>query len=106
MNVLYIVTVEVAPESAEEWNRWHSEVHVPEVLHEPGFSGCTKWRDEADAADGWKRFHTHFKVTDRAAFERYTTSDAAKRLRADSLERFGSVTRYQRAVLGVVQRWD
>lgn len=103
MTVLYVVTVEVEPGSADSWNTWHSDHHVPDVLREPGFIACRKWRDTQPSPDGWVRYVVQFELESLDAYQRYTTSDAASRLRADSLEHFGKVTRYQRAVLEEVR---
>ncbi|HKV16853.1 MAG TPA: DUF4286 family protein [Reyranella sp.] len=35
-NCLLIVTAEVDPEVAAEWNRWYDEVHLPDALACPG----------------------------------------------------------------------
>jgi hypothetical protein len=102
---LYIVTIEVAPGSEVEWNRWHEDVHVPEVLHQPGFVSCRKWRDTAPAPEGWVRYVCHYELTGVDAVERYAASDAAKRLRQDSETRFGTVTRISRMVCSEVARF-
>ncbi|WP_375770310.1 DUF4286 family protein [Archangium gephyra] len=96
---LYSVTVEVAPGSEAAWNRWHEDIHVPEVLRQPGFLRCRKWKDTTHAADGWVRYVCHYELTSLEAVERYVASDAAKHLRAESDKHFGYVTRPSRAVL-------
>lgn len=102
---LYIVTIEVAPGSEAAWNEWH-EHHIPEVLRQPGFVSCRKWRDTAAAEDGWVRYVCHYELTGLEAFERYAASDAAKRLRADSDQKFGYVTRLRRQVLSEVSHYE
>jgi len=74
MTVLYVVTVEVDPAAAHRWNAWHSDVHVPEVLREPGFVGCRKLRDVQPAPDGWERYVVMFEMTSLEAFRRYDGS--------------------------------
>jgi antibiotic biosynthesis monooxygenase (ABM) superfamily enzyme len=103
---LYIVTIEVAPGSEAEWNTWHEQVHIPEVLREPGFLSCRKWKDTAAAEDGWPRYVCTYELTGLAAVERYAASDAAKHLRAESERRFGYVTRHRRQVLSEVARFE
>ena len=102
---LYTVVIEVEPGAEEAWNRWHEDIHVPEVLREPGFRACRKWRDTEPAKDGWARYVCHYELTDLEAMRRYSASEAAKRLRGDSEARFGSVTRHSRQVLTEVKRF-
>lgn len=103
---LYTVIVEVAPGSEAEWNTWHEQVHIPEVLREPGFLACRKWRDTTPAEDGWARYVCHYELVSREAVERYTSGEAARRLRAESDRRFGYVTRARRQVLEEVARFE
>ncbi len=103
---LYVVTIEVAPGSEAEWNTWHEQVHIPEVLREPGFLGCRKWRDTATADEGWVRYVCTYELTELGALERYAASDAAKHLRAESDRKFGYVTRIRRQVLTEVARFE
>ncbi len=88
------------------WNEWHEQVHLPEVLREPGFVSCRKWRDTATAEDGCARYVCHFELTGVEAMERYTASEAAKRLRADSDLKFGYVTRVRRQIYSEVARFE
>jgi hypothetical protein len=103
---LYVVTIEVAPGSEAAWNTWHEQVHIPEVLREPGFLACRKWRDTAPAEEGWARYVCTYELSGLEAVERYAASDAAKRLRAESDLKFGYVTRLRRQVLGEVARFE
>lgn len=103
---LYAVTIEVSPSAEETWNQWHEQVHVPEVLRQPGFVSCRKWRDTSAAEDGWARYVCHYELTSADAVERYTTSDAAKRLRGESDMKFGYVTRHRRQVCTEVARFE
>ncbi len=102
---LYHLVIEVEPGAEAAWNRWHEDVHIPEVLREPGFLSCRKWRDTEPAKDGWARYLCDYELTGLDAVRAYTDSEAAKRLRADSLSRFGSVTRICRQVLTEVKRF-
>lgn len=102
MRVLYAVTAEVHPSVAERWNEWHTEHHVAEVIAQPGFIRCRKWRDTAPAPDGWVRFLVGFEIETREEYERYDRSDAARRLRAEGAKAFGDKVRYHRAVYELV----
>ncbi|WP_156686156.1 DUF4286 family protein [Mycobacterium sp. Marseille-P9652] len=44
-----ILLVETRPESAQlvdEYNKWHDDVHIPEMLTIDGFSSARRWRAE------------------------------------------------------------
>ena len=99
MSAVYAVVVEVAPEAEVRWAPWHADVHMPEVLAQPGFRGGRRWRDVEPAKDGWARYVTHYEAESTEAIEAYRRSETAARLRADHDRRFGPVTRVSRAVL-------
>lgn len=94
---LYLVSVEVAPASAEKWLAWQRDHHMPEVLQQPGFICGRRFRS-GHAGDGWVRFANVYELEDRAALDAYSASDAARRLRGDHLDQFGAVTRITREV--------
>ncbi|MCP3100977.1 DUF4286 family protein [Myxococcus sp. K15C18031901] len=102
---LYTVVIEVEPGAEARWNLWHETTHVPEVLREPGFLACRKWRDTEHAPDGWVRYVCHYELASVEHFRQYTVSDAAKHLRAESERHFGGVTRHSRQVLTEVKRF-
>ncbi|WP_158501970.1 DUF4286 family protein [Vitiosangium sp. GDMCC 1.1324] len=95
----YAITLEVAPDSEPEWLRWMRELHIPEVLREPGFLRCRLWKDASRAQDGWVRYVAWYELTGQEAVERYLGGEAVKRLRADGVARFGSAMRATRATL-------
>ncbi|WP_224247439.1 DUF4286 family protein [Hyalangium gracile] len=103
---LYIVTIEVSPSSEAAWNEWHEKVHIPDLMRQPGFLACRKWRDTTNAEDGWPRYVCHYELTSLEAVERYIASDAAKRLRAESESKFGYVTRHRRQVYTEAARFE
>jgi hypothetical protein len=103
---LYLVTIEVSPSAEAAWNEWHEKVHLPEVMRQPGFLSCRKWRDTANAEDGWPRYICHYELSSADAVERYAASDAAKHLRAESDKHFGYVTRHRRQVYTEVARFE
>jgi hypothetical protein len=43
-NAVLVVSIEVAPEDAEELNRWYEEEHGPERLALPGFVSLRRFR--------------------------------------------------------------
>lgn len=94
---LYAVSLEVAPDSEAAWLQWMRELHIPEVLREPGFVSCRLWKDTARAPDGWVRYVAQYELTGLDAVERYLQGEAVKRLRADGVTRFGTAMRATRA---------
>ena len=99
MNVVYLVKVEVAPESERLWDDWNSTRHIPDVLAEPGFVRATKYRLASKAPDGWAVYWVLYEVETRAALEAYLRGEAVKRLRGDHLARFEKTTRLSREIL-------
>jgi hypothetical protein len=102
MAALYVVSLEVAPDAEPAWLQWMRELHIPEVLREPGFVRCRLWKDTARAQDGWVRYVSQYELTDPEALERYLQGEAVKRLRADGVSRFGAAMRATRATLSEV----
>jgi len=98
-HVLYIVTVDVAPASEVDWTAWHTEHHMPEMLQQPGFVGARKYIEPSPLTDGWFRYVILYELDSPGALAAYEQSDAARRLRADHVQRFGNVTRVARRVL-------
>jgi len=98
MSVAYVVSIEVAPEALPAWDAWHSDVHMPDVLGQPGFVAAEKYRDETDAADGWARFVVVYHLRDRRALADYFAGDAMIRIRRDHEDRFGRATRLSRQI--------
>jgi hypothetical protein len=96
---LYVVSLEVAPETESAWLAWMKELHIPQVLREPGFQRCRLWTDSTRAQDGWARYVAQYELTGPEAVERYLNGEAVKRLRADGVARFGSTMRATRATL-------
>ena len=102
---VYSVVIEVAPQAEARWAPWHADVHMPEVLAQPGFRGGRRWREVEPAKDGWARYVAHYDAESLEAIEAYRRSEVAGRLRADHEARYGTVTRLVRAVLtGAVER--
>lgn len=96
---VYAVVIEVSPEAETRWALWHADVHMPEVLAQPGFRGGRRWRDVERTRDGWARYVAHYDAESVEAIEAYRRSEAGARLKADHDARYGTVTRISRAVL-------
>jgi hypothetical protein len=96
--VVYEVSITANPEIAEEYAAW-LDGHIGGVLALPGFESAVLFVDgdvspEEGAAPKWI---VQYRLTDRAAFDRYLAEDAA-RMRADGQERFGDQFRAERRV--------
>lgn len=98
-NVLYVVTIDVAPASAPVWDVWHTRHHMPDVLRQPGFISARKYCEPNPLTDGWLRYVVLYELDSPASLTAYQASDAARRLRDDHDARFGDVTRVARRVL-------
>ncbi len=97
-NVLYIVKSLVDRRSEKEWDRWHSQQHMPDVVKQPGFLKASKFRTSSMEGQ-FVEYWTIYELENMAAFEKYDKSKAAEELRADHRSRFGPVTRLERFVL-------
>lgn len=97
-NLLYVVKSIVNPSAERAWDKWHSDSHVPDVLKQPGFLKATKLR-RSDSPSSDPEYWTIYEMTSLEAFQRYNNSDAARTLREDHKERFGSSTKLERFVL-------
>jgi hypothetical protein len=95
--ILYAVSIEVDPEVRDDWLTWMREVHIPDVLREPGFERALIYRDAA----GGGRFVIHYEITARAALDSYL-GGAAARLRAEHEARYSGRARATRLVLEAV----
>lgn len=42
--IVVVSTRPASPEQEDEYNRWYSEVHLPEILAIPGFVGARRYR--------------------------------------------------------------
>ncbi len=96
--VLYIVRSFVDRKAEKEWDTWHSQQHMPDVVKQPGFLKASKFRStsfEGQSAEYW----TIYELENLGAFERYDKGQAAKELRADHQARFGQATKVERFVL-------
>jgi len=103
--VLYRVTIEVDTSVADEWLAWMREVHVPDVLREPGFSRAVIAREKKNDGGTDVRFVIDYDVEGVEEMRRYFAEGAA-RLRAEHEARFGGRARASRQVLEVLARLE
>jgi hypothetical protein len=60
--LLNVVSTEVAPEHADAFDRWYSEVHVPEIVSCPGWVCARRYR----SLDSSARFLAMYELTDES----------------------------------------
>lgn len=96
--MVYVVRTFVDAKVEHEWSMWHMDVHIPEVLQQPGFLKATRYR-RTDTTDNVPEYWTMYEMLSQNAFEAYNASEAGKELRAKHDRKFGSSTRLERFVL-------
>jgi hypothetical protein len=98
---LYIVRTWVPEEQLEEWNKWHTEVHVPEVATQPGVLWARKYRVAEDnhLGDWTPQYVTIYEFESLAAFEAYRNGETAARLRKEYDDRYGPIGKISRQVI-------
>jgi hypothetical protein len=99
--VLYVVHNWISEAQLEEWDRWHTEVHMPQVVAQPTVRRARKYRVMVDNTPGdWKaQYVTIYEFDSWADWEAYNTSPAAAALRQDHTDRFGAHGKIARQVL-------
>jgi len=98
---LYIVRTWMPEEQLDEWYRWHSQEHMPDVAAQPGVIRATKYRVIEDnmPAEWAAQYATVYEFESLAAFETYRAGAEAARLRADHADRYGAAGKIARQVL-------
>jgi len=105
--IVYEVNIRVAPGVLAAYRAWLAG-HIDEMLTLDGFVSASVFTDETDeaaasegdASERWPSLVVHYVLTDRAAFDRYLATDAA-RMRADGVARFGDRFAATRRVLSL-----
>ncbi len=99
--VLYVVRTWVPEQMLEEWNRWHSEVHMPDVASQPGIISARKFRvaDDSTPADWPAQYITIYEFESWQAWQAYNEGQEAARLRHDYAQRYGEKGKIARQVL-------
>lgn len=99
--VLYVVRTWVPEEQLEEWDRWHTNAHVPEVVAQPQVRRARKYRVTEDntPAEWQAQYVTIYEFDSEQDWESYRSGDAAARLRGDYDIRYGATGKISRQVL-------
>ena len=99
--VLYIVRTWVPEELLDEWNDWHTNVHVAEVTAQPQVIRSWKYRvlEDTTPAEWPAQYITVYEFASLEDYKAYSTGEAGARLRADYAEHYGSVGKISRQVV-------
>ncbi|MDE1819323.1 MAG: GNAT family N-acetyltransferase [Euryarchaeota archaeon] len=98
--VVYLVRTQIAPEREAEWDQWHRQSHVPEVLAERGFRRARRLR--MVEGDEPHRYWTLYDLESADALQAYRQSPAAMRLAAQHDQKFGHASNLKRSTLEVL----
>jgi uncharacterized protein DUF4286 len=97
--VIYAVYTWVPESVLEEWNAWHSGVHVPNVLAAPEMRGVVKLRVTETTLDGWRpqyvTLYTLDNLEDYAAYR----DGHGRRMREEYDARYAGVGKVARVVM-------
>lgn len=106
--VLYIVRTWVPEDQLEEWDRWHTEVHVPDVASQLQVRRAHKYRiaDDNTPFEWQAQYITVYEFDSWEDWHTYTTGEEAARLRKDYADRYGSVGKIARQVVVEVESWE
>lgn len=97
---VYLIRTQIAPDREAEWDRWHREVHVPEVLQEKGFRRARRLR--LVEGEESHRYWTLYDVESVAALQAFRQGPASVRLRDAHDQRFGRSSDLKRATFEVL----
>ncbi len=100
-HVLYIVRTWIPEDKLDEWNEWHTNVHVAEVTAEPQVLRSWKYRvlEDTTPADWPAQYITVYEFASLADYQSYSSGEAAARLRADYAKHWGSIGKISRQVV-------
>src|SRR5437016_9265430 len=98
--VLYVVRTWVPAERLEEWDDWHTHVHMPEVVSQPQVRRARKYRvdDDNTPVEWLSQFVTVYEFDSWDDWESYNKGPEAARLRAEYAERYGATGKISRQV--------
>src|SRR3982751_3525541 len=105
--VLYIVRTWIPEELLDEWNDWHTNVHVAEVTAQPQVIRSWKYRvlEDTTPAEWPAQYITVYEFASLEDYQSYSTGEPAARFRADYVEHYGSVGKISRQVVTQVAQF-
>jgi len=99
--VLYIFSTWVPEDQLPEWNRWYTEVHLPDVVAQPQIRRARRYRvvEDSRPAEWTPQYVTVYELDSLADFESYRTGPVGTRLREDYAAHYGATGKVSRQVL-------
>ena len=103
--VQYLVFTWVPEQVLDEWNEWHNQMHVPNVLKASQIRGARKYRlTEAALPGEWPfQYVTIYELDSLADFEAYRTGPGVE-LRKEHDDRWGDMIHIARILIREDQR--
>ncbi|MDB4293664.1 DUF4286 family protein [Maribacter sp.] len=86
---IYNVTTNIENSVHDEWLKWMSETHIPDVLATGKFLNAKMCRVLVEEDMGGTTYSVQFTTPDKETLEHYYATDAA-RLREDAMRRFAN----------------
>ena len=96
-SVLHIVGTECPSEMEDQFDKWYSDKHVPELLEFKGVNRVTRYRNLHNGEE-YTKFLTIYEFGKREDFEAYFTSS----IRANAAEDWGKIQNE----LGASLKWS
>jgi tellurite resistance protein len=103
--MLYIVTVRIDADIADEWQAWMQDVHVPDVMDTGCFATAAMVRCEDEDTQSRRAYRIVYRAHSEGAFQRYQ-DEFAEPLQAEHTERYERKFDAGRELLPVVQAWS
>ena len=86
---IFQVTIDCAPEVEDEFNKWYNEVHMPLVMKGGMLESAARFKVTDATETPVSKYTTMCVFKDRAAFEKWLSSDILAAARANTAEVMG-----------------
>lgn len=102
--MVYIVSIRIDADIADDWKQWMEEVHVPDVMETGCFASAAMARDADRDSEERRAYRIVYRAHSREAYEEYVAAHADA-LQADHTERYRGQFEASRQLLPVVAAW-
>ncbi|MFB6350563.1 MAG: DUF4286 family protein [Bradymonadaceae bacterium] len=102
--MLYIVSIQIDADVADDWEAWMADEHIPDVLATECFASATMARDEEAETRERKAYRIVYRATSREAYREYV-EEHADELKAEHTGRYRGQFEASRELLPVVAAW-
>lgn len=85
--ILYEVNAEIGREWAQDYLMWLGP-HIEEILKQPGFLSAKVFEEYSEEKTDSAKFTVHYVLKEKSDLDNYLKG-AAKRFRAEAIEKFG-----------------